>query len=99
MRATRDERVAVAAEQRGGILGVERELAHRRARVLLEPSPERIVGFESEQTPVEAVGRRWRKAIVRLFVHHRAPGPAGAVTLATRRPRCRDATRARSSRR
>src|SRR4030095_14246277 len=99
MRAAGQERVAVPAQERGGVFGGELELAHRGTRVLQEARPERVVRLEREETAIEPVGGGWREAIVRLVVHCCGPDARRRVIPATRRRRCRDATRARSNRR
>ena len=69
MRAAGQERVTVAADDGGRVLGVELELAHRRVCVLQEPRAERVIRLEREETPIEPVGRGRRESIVGRLVH------------------------------
>src|SRR6266581_3757736 len=69
MRAARDQRVPVAGQQRPLVLRVEPQLAHGGRRVGGVARAERVVGLEREETTVESVRARRRKAIVRLVAH------------------------------
>src|SRR5206468_2375633 len=69
VRPAGEQAVAVAADDRGGVLLLERVPAQRGRRVLQEPRPESVVGFEGEETAVEPVGGRRRESIVELLRH------------------------------
>src|SRR3989449_1865858 len=89
MRAPRDERVALAAEERRRIRVVELHLAHRRARVRPEPRAKRVVRLQREEAAVQAIGRGGREPVVdhsdyRLASDGGAPAP--------RRPAARTAS-------
>jgi hypothetical protein len=65
VRAAGQQGVAIAADDRRRVVGVELQLARRRTRVSQEARAERVVGLEREETAVEPVGRRGRESMDR----------------------------------
>src|SRR5437867_9083836 len=85
MRAPRDERVALAAEERRRIRVVELHLAHRRARVRPEPRAKRVVRLQREEAAVQAIGRGGREPVVEHSDYRLASDGGGSITDSPRR--------------
>src|SRR5439155_1570554 len=85
MRAPRDERVALAAEEGRRLRVVELHLAHRRARVRPEPRAKRVVRLQREEAAVQAIGRGGREPVVEHSDYRLASDGGGSITDSPRR--------------